>query len=381
MAFFGRPRARAAIGVVAGLVLAPTLAAAQASAGAAAPGEGFVGQIIDAEIGGDERERPFRARPELYIQARFSQQLLANAEPAAADRNFQMTRIETRWAGRLSERVGAGLEIQFHPALDGHAEEMVNDAFVEFYATPALTIRAGQFIKPFGFDIQQSSADREYPERGMWAGYFFPGQRDRGVELRWDLHTASVAVGHMQLYVAALNGNRFFNDNDGRLDTVLRVRREFERVHLAVGGSAQIGSQIVPPTFAGQTGVRIVGLDAQYATAHVGVRAEWVHGTRPSTLLALHAEYTDAFAPHTSTDGLSTALLVTPDPRSQLYGRIDRLRGDPMTGRDVRALDVGYRRILSDAARLTIDYQWKNAPTVNDDSLNTRLQVTFGLEF
>jgi hypothetical protein len=34
---------------------------------------------------------------------------------------------------------------------------LINDAFVEYYATDHATVRAGQFIVPFGFDMQQSS--------------------------------------------------------------------------------------------------------------------------------------------------------------------------------------------------------------------------------
>jgi hypothetical protein len=64
----------------------------------------------------------------------------------------------------LSEHVGNGLEVQPHPLQDGDPEEVVNHALLDWYATDGLTVRAGQFIKPFGFDIQQSSFDREYPE-------------------------------------------------------------------------------------------------------------------------------------------------------------------------------------------------------------------------
>ena len=46
-----------------------------------------------------------------------------------------------------------------------------------------MTIRAGQFVKPFGFEVQQPDAVRESPERAMFAGYVFPGERDRGVML------------------------------------------------------------------------------------------------------------------------------------------------------------------------------------------------------
>ena len=41
--------------------------------------------------------------------------------------------LETRWAGRVADRLGAGVEIQFHPAIYGSPEELVNDAFLEYY--------------------------------------------------------------------------------------------------------------------------------------------------------------------------------------------------------------------------------------------------------
>jgi hypothetical protein len=52
-----------------------------------------------------------------------------------------------------------------------------------------------------------------------------------------------------------------------------------------------------------------------------------------------------------------------------------------MTGERVRAADVGYRRLLGDSARLSVDYQWKTAPTTNDDSVNTHFQITLGVVF
>ena len=340
------------------------------------PEELFVDQILEPALAETERERSLEAKPELFIQTRFSRGVMDNAE---ADVNFQMTRIETRWSGRLTERLGAGLEIQFHPALDGAPEELVNDAFIEYYATSSLTIRFGQFIKPFGFDIQQSSSDREYPERGIFAGYFFPGQRDRGAMLTWRIGDDS--ADHTQIYAAVLNGNRFWNDNNDRLDTVLRIRRLMPTIRLAVGASAQIGSQVVPSPETDRGNVRLIGLDAQYTLHRLGLRAEWVHGTRPSTLLALHTEFAEAYAPGTSTDGVAASIIMRASPHDQVYGRFDQLTGDPVTGHRVRAADVGYRRLLNDAARLAIAYQWKNEPTDNDDAINARFHVTFGVSF
>ena len=102
-------------------------------------------------------------KPEIFIQTRFSHGFVSGATLEDATQNFEVTRIETRWAGHLSDRVGVGLEFQFHPALEGAPEELVNDAFIELYMTPGLTLRAGQFVKPFGFDVPRSSAEREFP--------------------------------------------------------------------------------------------------------------------------------------------------------------------------------------------------------------------------
>jgi hypothetical protein len=211
----------------------------------------FTHAIVQPDLAADERERTLEPKPEVFLQGRFSRGPIAGTVPDQAPQNFQLTRIETRWSGALTGRIGVGFELQFHPLLDGVPEEIVNDAFLEFYASKGLTIRVGQFIKPVGFDIQQSSHDREYPERAMFAGYFFPGQRDRGLMAMWELDKDTAAVGHLELYGALLNGNRFFNDNDGRLDTLVRARRLMLGDHLAFGASLQIGSQLVP---AGDTG-------------------------------------------------------------------------------------------------------------------------------
>lgn len=343
--------------------------------------QAFAEQVLDPSLAGDERENTIAAKPEIFLQARYSNGQLDGVDPAHADRNFQLTRVETRWSGRILDRFGGGLELQFHPALEGTIEELVNDAFVEFYAAPAVTIRVGQFIKPFGFDIQQSSADREYPERGMFAGYFFPGQRDRGVMAMATVPEQAPILGRTQLYAAVLNGNRLFADNDSRLDTVLRARRLLPSLGLAVGVSAQVGSQIVPPGTIDSGDVRIAGFDAQYTVRRLGLRAEWVHGTRPSTLLALEPEYTTAFAPGTTTTGVSAAAIVGARPTDQFYVRFDQLTGDPMTGARIRAFDAGYRRQVSATGHLSLNYQWKTSPTDNDDAVNTRVQATLGVTF
>jgi Phosphate-selective porin O and P len=342
----------------------------------------FAKSILTPDLYDDERDGELQARPEIFLQTRFSRGRVKGAEPEDAVQNFELTRIEAGWAGRLSDRVGAGLELQFHPALEGAAEELVNDAFVELYLTAGLTLRAGQFIKPFGFDVPRSSAEREFPERGMFAGYFFPGQRDRGLMLMWGAGADADVLKNTHVYAAVLNGNRFFADRDGRLDALFRVRRVFPSIGFAAGASVQIGNQLLPPTDqSGDDGVTIVGADAQYVVGNLGLRFEVVHGTMPSTLLALEPEFAPAFAPGLKTSGVTTGAIYRFTDADQAYGRFDLLDGDPVTGETAHAVDIGYLRVIDEHARIGVNWQWKNRPTFNDDEVNTRFQITIGVVF
>jgi len=119
---------------------------------------------------------------------------------------------------------------------------------------------------PFGFDIQHSSSDRESPERGIFAGYFFPGQRDRGAMLQ-----AHLGAG-VRIYAGAFNGNRFFTDADRRLNYNVRVRKVFDRLPLAAGLSAQFGRQLVAGGMPDKGTDNLLGVDVQWAWRRLGVR-------------------------------------------------------------------------------------------------------------
>jgi hypothetical protein len=331
-------------------------------------------QVIRPDLGEDERGHELAAAPELFVQTRFQALPLDGASVDDAPTNFSLTRMETRWSGRLSPRVGLGFEIQYHPAPGGSAFELVNDAFVEYYPSERLSVRVGQFVKPFGFDIQHSSADREAPERGIFAGYFFPGQRDRGAMVHAHL------AGGVDAFLGVFNGNRFFTDSNRRLNVNGRVRKSFAAVPLAAGLSAQIGQQLLPEGVTGNDHEHLVGADVQWAWRRLGVRAELVTGNRPSTLLDLEPEFAPAFRPGARSTGgaVFSSLRLTGD--DQMYGRYDQFNGDPVFGYDVRAFDVGYLRKVGAYSRIGIHYQFKNRITANDDSLNSRLQVSWNVE-
>ena len=356
-----------------------TAASSQSDSGD--PAAVFVERIVEPELGGSERAETLRARPEVFVQARYSALPVRDAG-AEFEPNLSLTRIETRWAGRVSERLGAGVEIQFHPALDGSPEELVNDAFIEYYLNNHTTVRVGQFVKPFGFDIQQSSAVRESPERAVFAGYFFPGQRDRGVLLSGDLRFLKVAaLRDVQYFVGAFGGNRFFTDNNRRLNYLARVRKVWGR-RFAAGLSAQAGKQLLPPGAGGDNNENIFGVDFQYAVmGRLGLRGEFAAGNTPATLLGIEPELAPAFRPGAHSTGGHLYAGYSLTDRDNLYARYDQLNGDPVTGQNVRAFNFGFFRQVGGQSRLGFDYQFKNRASFNDDAVNGRLNVTWGVEF
>jgi hypothetical protein len=338
----------------------------------------FVERIIAPDMGASEREVTLPAKPEIFIQSRYSA-LPISGSNGEFEPNFSITRVETRWAGKVSERIGAGLEIQFHPALDGSAEELVNDAFIEYYLSKHSTLRVGQFIKPFGFDIQQSSAVRESPERGIFAGYFFPGQRDRGLMLFGDLNFT--ALKNVHYFIGAFNGNRFFADNNRQANYLLRVRKLFDRPKLAVGVSAQLGKQILPPGVNGDDDENLIGMDFQYVIGRLGLRGEIVAGNMPSTLLGIKPQFADAFRPGAKSAGGALFATLRLTSRDHVYARYDQFNRDPVKGYNVRAFNFGYLRYLGEMTRIGVDYQFKNRPSFNDDAVNGRFHITWSIEF
>ncbi|HYM07260.1 MAG TPA: porin [Terriglobales bacterium] len=341
----------------------------------------FREQILRPDLAQDERESGLAARPELFIQSRFQALPISGGTQQSAPSNFVLTRMESRWSGRISDKIGMGFEIQYHPAPAGAAVELVNDAFVEYYANDAVTIRTGQFVKPFGFDIQQSSSVRESPERGIFAGYLFPGQRDRGLMVTTKLDRLGGFWHGTQLFAGAFNGNRFFTDNNRQLNYDLRVRKVFDRLPLAIGASAQLGRQLLPEGTRGNNRENLYGVDVQWAWKRLGVRAEFVAGNMPSTLLGLEPEFAPRFSPGAHSAGGSVFSSFRLAHQDQVYWRYDQFNRDLVSGQNLRAVNLGYFRYLGEKSRIGLDYQFKNRVSHNDDLLNTRLQIIWNVMY
>jgi hypothetical protein len=97
----------------------------------------------------------------------------------------------------------------------------------------------------------------------------------------------------------------------------------------------------------------------------------------PSTSLAFQPDFFPSFRPgaHSTAGTLFVGYRIAGN--NNLYARYNQFNGDPVTGNNVRAMNVGYFRPISRLSRLNIDYQFKNRPTFEDDAVNGRFQITW----
>lgn len=348
-------------------------------------------KIIDAGVSDDERENKLTAKPQVFIQARYATMPFPYLPTTDYYANFRVSRAEVRWSGPINDHFGVGLEIQYHPADDGDPTQLINDAFLQWYLAKHLTLTGGQFVLPFGFDNAQGSDDREAPERAMFVGYLTPGQRDRGMMLQGNLDSLDVpALQHVDFFAGVYNGNRFWADNNKQLNYDVRLRKRFDPIHLAIGVSAQVGHQVLPPGMTGPDHQNMISGDTQFAIGRFGFRAEFVAADMPSTMLAI----TPGFSPFVETDQYAPMFLpgrhvvagaafadYSFSKNDTVYARYDQFNRDLVNGFNIRAFDFGYIRYLPDAIKLGIDYQFKNHPSYNDDFVNTKLQLTWQVVF
>ena len=85
---------------------------------------------------------------------------------------------------------------------DGVALKDAEATFVDTWTPFGLRLTLGQFKVPFGYEIGQSDADRELPERSQVILSVFPGDRDRGLRLQGSYNI-------FRLRVALVNGASF----------------------------------------------------------------------------------------------------------------------------------------------------------------------------
>jgi hypothetical protein len=121
----------------------------------------------------------------------------------------------------------------------------LKDAYMSFPLMRAnsldqpLTLTAGQFNVPFGFEIGQADTDREFPERSRGEGIIFPGERDRGLQM-----SGSTGNRTFQYWLGLINGGGIGDtgptgavDQNSRKD--VRLRRQVQRSQRSVRDGGQ----------------------------------------------------------------------------------------------------------------------------------------------
>ncbi len=172
-----------------------------------------------------------------YIQGRYENRetsvngLTSAGRPATTDQFLvRRARLKSTYAGTNSEFVlqldatGAGVTLK-----DAEA------TFVDTWSPLGLRLTVGQFKWSFGYEVLQSSGEREMPERSSVIRALFNGERDRGVRIqgRYEWLRFAAALVNGTGTGDAIYGN---NDSNAFKDLVGRVGGDFDWLVVGVSG-------------------------------------------------------------------------------------------------------------------------------------------------
>jgi hypothetical protein len=104
---------------------------------------------------------------------------------------------------------------------------IVRDMFLRLFETKrnALSMTAGFFARPFGFEVNLGSAYRETPERGRMSQILMPGERDLGVAFTFEPQKRDHKWYHMKWDAGFFNGQgqSGTTDFDSHKDFISRI--------------------------------------------------------------------------------------------------------------------------------------------------------------
>ena len=196
-----------------------------------------------------------------YIQGRYEwhDSAIAGIDTKAGNNSrflVRRGRLKTTYQGHMSEYM---LQIDATPdgvTLKDAEASLVLDETVFPAAVPwELKLTLGQFKAPFGYEVIQSSGDREMPERTLMIRTFFPGERDRGARLsfKYDFFRLAFGIinGNVFPALAAENKNPIIGslDSSSYKDVLGRIGADFGVI--VFGASGYFGHTIASTGTAG----------------------------------------------------------------------------------------------------------------------------------
>lgn len=128
----------------------------------------------------------------------------------------------------------------FIPSLDGYPKALftfqvdatergvnVRDMFLKLYETKRhlLSLTAGLFARPFGYELNLSSAYRESPERGRMSQILMPTERDLGAMISYETQNRNVKHHILKIDAGIFNGPGLSGttDFDSHKDVISRI--------------------------------------------------------------------------------------------------------------------------------------------------------------
>lgn len=242
--------------------------------------------------------------------------------PEAVDNRFMLRR------GRLRvdyERYNdAGMPVvQFAFQFDGTERGVfIRDFYGRFFENKwnVLSLTTGMFARPFGYEVNRSSSDRESPERGRMSQILMKTERDLGAMLSFEPMRKDHPLRFLRIQAGLFNGQGLAGpaDFDSHKDLIARISlkpvplnaqgwRLSASVSCLYGGMQQFTRYIYRSgtTVNGHTGFSVdsaitnegkiaprhyYGADAQLQIPNrkgrTEFRAEYIRGTQTATALA-----------------------------------------------------------------------------------------------
>lgn len=293
-----------------------------------------------------------------YVQARYE-----DAQGSANHGNFTARRARLKVTGKLGTNTAVTLQMDGAGSNRERSVE-VRDAYVEYFinGVPDFnpTITLGQQKWPFGYQVVQSSGDRETPERADFIRSMFPGERDRGVKISapnlsrfyWEAGIFN-GVGIEQRGSAT---NPWYStnyaDNNKHKDIVGRVRYLITD-DFQVGASGYWGK--AGPNEAMQSKERF-GADIQWTGLQIPLtlRAEMAFAKEPVGATAATGRTVDQFGWY----GQANYSFSTQWTGVYMF---DMFKDGGVSNVMTQANhQVGLIRWLDDRSRLKVFYQWRN---------------------
>lgn len=289
-----------------------------------------------------------------YVQARYED------KQDDTSSNFYVRRARLKAEGSFGKATKVVVQIDGGGS-DKNSSVTLKDAFLEYFlhgikdVQPKVTM--GQFKWPFGYEVVQSSSEREAPERTDVIRALFPGERDKGFmvsgpsanRLKWNVGLFN-GVGVDQKGTPWYSSN--YNDNNQHKDIVANARYGISDT-FDVGVSGYWGK--AGPKGQLQDKTRY-GADLQWygISIPLSIKAEYIKGKEPTGAAATpvltepwgyYAQAAWTFSPVWT--GVYKYDVFDSDNPSSATGRLTNHQ-------------VGLIRYLDDKTRIKFFYQWRN---------------------